>query len=531
MPLPERFEGTQWNGVWRNAMLDTSLALSLRHIVKVFGGVKALDDASFEVQRGTVHGLVGQNGAGKSTLIKILAGLHQPESGQIVVNGTVQVNLTPHAVEQLGIHFIHQDRLLVPSFTVGEALLLGEEITLAPKSLGRVIPLINRRAMQRHAAAILKNYFDLTLPPGALISSLTTAQKQIVQISRALLRKPAVLVFDEPTAALVRTEADMLFALIRRLRDDGITIVYISHYLNEIEALCDRVTVLRGGKDVATLDPKSTPPAGIASLMVERDIQEMFPKKVVPIADPVLSVVNLCHRSAYRDISFSVRRGEIVGLTGLLGSGAKEVIRTLFGLERPQSGVIRRGGEAVAIRSPVEAVRRGTALVPEDRRGRGVALSLSVAENTTLASLGRFSKGGFLQRVSERKEVDRLIKALAIRTPSRDASVRTLSGGNQQKVVLAKWLSRQADLYILDEPTVGIDIGSKVEIYRLIGDLAARGAGILILSTDLPELIGIADRIIVMYRGQVIRDGPASATSADGVLAAAIGSEEVRNVG
>jgi ribose transport system ATP-binding protein len=512
-------------------MPDGKLALSLRHIVKVFGGVKALDDASFEVERGTVHGLVGQNGAGKSTLIKILAGLHQPEGGQIVIDGAVQENLTPHHVEQLGIHFIHQDRLLVPSFTVGEALLLGQEITLAPKSLGRVIPLINRRAMQRHAAEILRTYFDLALPPGALISSLTTAQKQIVQITRALLRKPSVLVFDEPTAALVRKEADILFALIKRLRDDGITIIYISHYLNEIEALCDRVTVLRNGKDVATLDPKSTPAAGIASLMVERNIQEMFPKQIVPIGAPVLSVENLGHRSAYRGVSFKVHRGEIVGLTGLLGSGAKEVIRTLYGLERPQSGTIRRGGEAVTVRSAVEAVRRGTALVPEDRRGHGVALGLSVAENITLASLGRFSKGGFLRRVAERKEVDRLIKALAIRTPSREASVRTLSGGNQQKVVLAKWLRRQADLYILDEPTVGIDIGSKVEIYRLIGDLAARGAGILILSTDLPELVGIADRIIVMYRGQVIRDGAASATSVDGVLAAATGSWEVRNVG
>ncbi|CAM5770320.1 ribose import ATP-binding protein RbsA 1 [Labrys miyagiensis] len=512
-------------------MPDTGLSLSLRHIVKQFGGVRALDDATFEVRRGSVHGLVGQNGAGKSTLIKILAGLHKPDGGEILIDGKTEQNLTPHHVERLGIHFIHQDRLLVPSFTVGEALLLGQEITLAPRTVGRVIPLLNRRAMQRHAAEILKNYFDLTLPPGALISSLTTAQKQIVQITRALLRKPSVIVFDEPTAALVRREADILFALIRRLRDEGITIVYISHYLNEIEALCDRVTVLRNGKDVASLDKAEISAGAIASLMVERDIGDMFPKQVVPLGEPVLTVTDLRHRSAYSDIGFTVRRGEIVGITGLLGSGAKEVIRTLFGLERPQSGEIRHDGKVVAVRNTVEAVGRGTALVPEDRRGHGVALGLSVAENTTLASLSRFSKVGFLGRLAERGEVDRLIKALAIRTPSREAAVRTLSGGNQQKVVLAKWLSRQADLYILDEPTVGIDIGSKVEIYRLIGDLAARGAGILILSTDLPELVGIADRIIVMYRGEIIRDGAASATSVDGVLAAATGSWEVRHVG
>ena len=504
---------------------DAAPAIALRTVVKSFGGAQALAGASLTVARGTVHGLVGQNGAGKSTLIKIIAGLHQPDAGTIEIAGKRQSRLTPHEVERLGIHFIHQDRLLVPSFTVGEALFLGREPRL------RGLPFLDRRGMQRRAAEILHDYFGLTLPAGALISTLTTAQKQIVQITRALLDKPSVLVFDEPTAALVRREADILFALIRRLKAEGITVIYISHYLNEIEELCDRVTVLRNGVDVATVDARTTPAAKIASLMIERDIEDMFPKRGVPIGAPILEVERLSAGAKFRDVSLTVRQGEIVGLTGLLGSGAKELVRALFGLERTSGGTVRIEGVAGRPRSPVSAVARRLALVPEDRRGHGVALGLSVAENSTLASLARFTRLGFLDRGAERAEVDGLIERLAIKTASRSALLRRLSGGNQQKVALAKWLSRQSNLYILDEPTVGVDVGSKVEIYTLIGDLVARGAGILLLSTDLPELVGITDRILVMYRGAIVREFNSADTSPNAVLAEATGSSEVRHVG
>ncbi|MBP1858343.1 sugar ABC transporter ATP-binding protein [Rhizobium herbae] len=501
-------------------------AIHLTRIVKRFDGAQALSGASLRVRRGTVHGLVGQNGAGKSTLIKLLAGLHQPDEGRIEIDGQAYDKLTPHRVEELGIHFIHQDRLLVPTFTVGEALFLGRE----PRIPGT--PFLDRRLMQRRASEILDDYFGVRLPNSALISELSTAEKQIVQITRALLDQPKVLVFDEPTAALVRREADILFRLIRRLRDEGVTIIYISHYLNEIEELCDHVTVLRNGEDVATLALSETSAAAIARLMVARDIADMFPKRSVVLGKDILTLDRLSVRGKYQDVSLTLRRGEVLGLTGLLGSGAKELIRTLFGLETATSGQIAIDGRAVRSVNPAQAVDQHLALVPEDRRGNGVALDLSVTENITLSSLKRFTRLGFLYFGGERREADDLIRRLEVKTAGRDALVRTLSGGNQQKVAIAKWLSRHSEVYLLDEPTVGVDIGSKVEIYNLIGDLAARGAGIIVLSSDLPELIGITDRIIVLFRGHVVREFVPSETSPDEVLATSTGSSEtLRHVG
>lgn len=495
-------------------------AIRFHAITKQFGGAKALADVSFAVRAGSVHGLVGQNGAGKSTLIKILAGLQHQDSGTIEIDGVATADLTPHHVETLGLHFIHQDRLLVPSFTVGEALFLGRE----PRIAGT--PFLDRRAMKRQAEQILQDYFGLRLPTSALISELTTAQKQIVQITRALLSKPKVLVFDEPTAALVRREADILFSLIRRLRDEGVTIIYISHYLGEIEDLCDDITVLRNGQVVVSRPLEGLSAKQIATLMVERDIAEMFPKPNVVKGERLLDVRNLTAAGKYRDVSLALHRGEVLGITGLLGSGAKEVLRTLFGLERADSGDIRTHEQVVSFSTPHQAVSRNLALVPEDRRGDGVALELTVAENTTLASLERFTNAGFLSHRSEKSAVDQLIAQLQIKTAGANAPVRTLSGGNQQKVAIAKWLSRQSEIYLLDEPTVGVDIGAKVEIYQLIGALAERGAGIIILSSDLPELVGITDRIAVFFRGQIAADLKSSETTADAVFAVATGSHE-----
>ena len=501
-------------------------AIELRGIAKSFGGAQALTGATLTVKRASVCGLVGQNGAGKSTLIKILAGLYAPDAGEILIDGQAIDRLTPQTAERLGVHFIHQDRLLPPSFTVGEALFLGREPRV------RAFPaLVDRRAMRRQAAEVLYDYFGVVLPAGVLISELTAAQKQIVQITRALLHGPSTLVFDEPTAALVTREAEILFALIRRLRSEGITIIYISHYLAEIENLCDSVTVLRNGRDVAVVDPRVISPNAVASLMVARDIKDLFPKRRVAIAEPILSVDRLSAPGKFRNVSFSVRKGEIVGLTGLLGSGVKEVVRALFGLERAH-GDIRIHGSRASLPSPKAAVDAGLAFVPEDRRNDGVGLRLSVLENTTLASLGRFSRRGLMRRSREIAEVDGLIDKLSIRTANRNALVRTLSGGNQQKVALAKWLSRQSGLYILDEPTIGVDVGSKTEIYELIGDLVERGAGVLFLSNDLLELLGLADRILVMYRGEISREFEAASATAAEILAEATGAaEEMRSVG
>ena len=488
--------------------------IRLDGIEKSFGGAKALSGVSLTLERGTVHGLVGQNGAGKSTLIKLLAGLHQPDAGTIEIDGQRQERLTPHQVESLGIHFIHQDRLLVPTFTVGEALFLGRE----PRIAGT--PFLDRRQMQRRAHEVLQRYFGLALPNSALIGDLSTAEKQIVH-------QPKVLVFDEPTAALVKREADLLFQLIRRLREDGITILYISHYLQEIEALCDHVTVLRNGRAVATKPLSETSAAEIAGLMVKREIGDLFPVREKAPGAPLLSVEALSAPGRYRDVSLTLHHGEVLGLTGLLGSGAKEFLRTLFGLEPATSGTVTVAGQAPWQASPVQAARRRLALVPEDRRRHGVALDLSVKENTTLASLARFTRLGLIDRAAEAEETDRLIERLQVKTQGRDALLRTLSGGNQQKVAIAKWLSRQSDIYLLDEPTVGVDIAAKVEIYALIAALAEKGAGIIVLSSDLNELIGLTDRILIFFRGEIVRTVASETATVDALLADVTGSSEL----
>ncbi|MCB8882215.1 sugar ABC transporter ATP-binding protein [Acidisoma cellulosilytica] len=491
-------------------------ALALRDLVKTFGATRALDNANLVVERGAIHGLIGQNGAGKSTIIKILGGLYKADSGSVTIDGQTLTHVSPRAIEHLGIHIIHQEALLVPSFTVAEALFLGAEPGIGP--------LLSRRTMRKRAEDIIGSYFDMMLPRDALIGELSAAHRQIVQITRALLNRPAVLVFDEPTASLVRREAHRLFGLIRRLRDEGTSIVYISHYLEEVQDLCDKVTVLRNGRDVATLDPRDTPLQDIVSLMINREIGDMFPKSAVPIGKPALSVQGLTRRGHFTNVDFTLHAGEILGLTGLVGSGAKEVLAAIFGLAPADQGSITTHGKQGAVGSPAGAIRRGLGLVPEDRRGQGIALDMSVRENTTLASLGKLTRFGFISRRREAETVRQLIARLGIKTPGPDARVRDLSGGNQQKVVLAKWLSAASDIYLLDEPTVAIDVAAKVEIYRLLGDLAQRGAAVLILSSDLLELQGICDRILVLHRGRITHRLRPADTTPEEILAAATGA-------
>lgn len=495
------------------------LALELHDIVKRFGATLALDRASLRVRRGSVHGLVGENGAGKSTLIKVLAGIHGADSGAIRVAGQSLLRPTPRQVEALGVRFIHQERLLPGSFTVGEALFFGQEI--------RWGPWVNRRAQQRASTRLLEDYFGLQLPADALVRELGSAERQLLQIVRALLAKPKVLVFDEPSVSLVKREVDQLLRIVRRLRDDGLTILYISHYLQEIEALCDEVTVLRNGRDVAQVDPRQTSSREIARLMVNRDVGELYPKPQVAAGPVVLQAHGLSVAGAFGNMDLTLRAGEVVGLTGLVGSGAKELLQCLFGVRRPDSGSLSLDERPLQLKSPRDAVRAGIALVPEERRSHGVAPLLSVLENLTLSGLQRFSRAGLLQPAVEVAESTRLIASLAIKTPGPHAHVRALSGGNQQKVALGKWLSRQSRVYLLDEPSVGVDIAAKVEIYRLIGRLAEQGAAVLVLSADLPELVGLTDRIQVMYRGQLAGEFISSQVDPEGLLACATGAEHV----
>jgi ribose transport system ATP-binding protein len=339
-----------------------------------------------------------------------------------------------------------------------------------------------------------------------------------------LIRQPKILVFDEPSVALVKREVDQLLRIVKRLRDQGLSILYISHYLQEIDSLCDEVTVLRNGRDVAVVEPRHTSSAQIARLMVNREVQEMYPKAQVELGEPLLQVRGLSLARRYRQIDLELRRGEIVGLTGLVGSGAKDLLKTLFGVVRADSGSIHLEGRLLRLRSPGEAIAQGIALVPEERRSQGISPLLSVLENLTLAGLGRFSRWGLLSQRKEQAESLRLIDELAIKTPGPQAAVSQLSGGNQQKVALGKWLSRRSAVYLLDEPCVGVDVGAKVEIYRVIGRLVEEGAAVLVLSSDLPELLGICDRILVLHRGEIAGEFHAGEADSDQLLACATGA-------
>ncbi|RMV86115.1 Ribose ABC transporter ATP-binding protein [Pseudomonas amygdali pv. sesami] len=504
----------------RAAIADVTTAtaaLHLQGISKRFGATQALDGVNLRVEAGTIHGLVGENGAGKSTLIKVLAGIHRADAGSLSIHGQQFDSFTPRQIEAAGVHFIHQERLLPGSFSVGEALFFGQEIK---RGL-----FVDRRAQEREAARLLDDYFAMRLPSGALVRDLDSAQRQILQITRALLAKPQLLVFDEPSVSLVKQEVDRLLAIVRRLRDDGLTIVYISHYLQEIESLCDQVTVLRNGRDVAVVDPALVSTAQIARLMVNRDVGEQYFRAQTQPGPPVLQLNGLGAGRFYNGVDLSVRSGEVVGLTGLVG------LKSLFGLLKPDRGDVLLNGQPLRLKSPRDAVRNGIALVPEERRTHGVAPALSVLENITLASLGRFSRWGLLDGAAQSRESQRLIGELAIKTSDHDAAVQLLSGGNQQKVALAKWLSRHSTLYLLDEPSVGVDIGAKVEIYRLIARLAEGGAAVLVLSSDLPELIGITQRIVVLHRGRIAGEFDSSSTDSDQLLACATGASESRHDG
>ena len=495
-------------------------AIEMRAITKTFGPVMALEKTDLVVDPGTIHGLVGQNGAGKSTIIKVLAGIYRRTSGTVSINGKRLDQITPASIEAEGVYFIHQDRLLVPTSTVAETIFLKAE--------PRIGPFISHRRMNRNAADLLKRYFDLDLSPKTLISELSTAQQKIVQITRALARDAKVLVLDEPTAALVKREVDSLFAVLRRLKSEGRAIVFISHYMSEIAEICDTVTVLRNGSNVGIVDPRAVGIPKIVEMMTNRNTSEMYPRRNVAIGAPVLEVEGLTLAGHYRDVSLVIRSGEIVGLTGLLGSGDKELLQTLFGQRRPNAGTISIDGKPMRFGAPVDAVQNGIAMIPEDRRAHGVAVGLSVSENIALASLDQISTRGFVSARTEAKIVDGLISELGIKTPDRQTLVRNLSGGNQQKVVVAKWLSCNSRVYLLDEPTVAVDVGAKIEIYTLMNRLSAEGKAQIFVSSDLEEITEMCDRVLVIYRGAIIGEYRRGEIDADQLLAAASGMTGMR---
>ncbi len=503
--------------------------LQMADISKAFPGVQALDRASLDVEAGEIHGLVGENGAGKSTIIKVLAGVYAPDSGTVSLDGETLPVADPGAIHRAGVRFIHQELNLVPHFTVAETVFMGQEITGV---LG-----VRKRHMKRLAEEFLRDSLNHALPGNRLIRDLGVAERKLVQIARALIdNKARVVVFDEPTGPLASGEVVQLFKAIESLRARGIAIIYVSHYLGEITDLCDRVTVFRNGTDVAVLDDDAANDSqAIIQHMVGRDIGSLYPQRSPPGKHPIFDARGLQCRPFFSSIDLRVHRGEIVGIAGLVGSGREELVDALYGLRRLQAGSIELDGESIVNTDPHTAVEHGVVLIPRDRRNTGLVLDMTVADNINLASLEEVSTLKVTRHARATGRAAKLIEKLDIRPANAQAVVRFLSGGNQQKVVLARWLATGSRLFIMDEPTIGVDIGAKVEIYQRIADLAAdntpdgqsQSAGVVVSSSDPAELLGVCDRILVLFRGSVVADKPVSQLTLDSLLALTTGGSAI----
>ncbi len=487
----------------------------LRGISKRFAATQALDDVSLDLLPGEVHGLVGENGAGKSTLVKILAGVHQPDSGMIRLDGeTTQIHGPAHS-RALGITVVHQEPRLFPDLTVAENVFIGH----APS--GR-LGTIDWGAMRR-AAQSLFDELDVQFDVDAPVRGLSMADQQLIEIAKSLSVDGRVLILDEPTASLSAHEVERLFAIVRRLRDRGASVLFVSHRLDEVFALCDRATVLRDGRHVTTSATSDLTTADLVRQMVGRAVS-LFPKVETPVGEVLLEVRDLGRIGVFRDVGFSVRAGEIVGFAGLVGAGRTEVARVLFGIDRRDGGEIRVDGTAVNFASPSDAMRAGIAYLPEDRRQEGLVLDFSIAQNVTLPILPRLFPRFLVRPSSERTVAHDYTQQFDVRMTGVDQLAGALSGGNQQKVVLAKWLASKPRILILDEPTRGIDIGAKVEVHRIISELAASGLGIILISSDLPEVLAMCDRIVVFHEGRITAEIARDRATQERVMFAATGN-------
>ncbi|MER6951148.1 sugar ABC transporter ATP-binding protein [Nonomuraea sp. NPDC000554] len=487
---------------------------------KSFPGVQALDGVDLTLRPGEVHVLLGENGAGKSTLIKMLSGAYHPDEGRVLIDGQPVDIRDAGTAQRLGIATIYQEFNLVPQLTVAENLALGRP----PRRFG----FVDTRAMRRQAAELLARV-GVDVDPAAPIASLGIARMQMVEIAKALALNARILIMDEPTAVLTTGEVDKLFAIVRQLRDAGVAVVFITHHLEEIAEIGDRVTVLRDGRSVAEV-AADTPQNELVRLMVGRPIDQHFPRRPAEVGEALLTVRRLSRRGAFDDVSFEVRAGEVVGVAGLVGAGRTEVARAVFGADRYDSGQVSVRGEPLARADVHAAMRAGLGLVPEDRKGQGLVLGDDVAANLGLVTLRQATRAGFVDLRAQRREAAKVAEQLAIRMTGLDQEVRTLSGGNQQKVVIGKWLVADAGVLILDEPTRGIDVGAKVEIYQLINALTDSGRAVLMISSDLPEILGMSDRILVMARGRLVGELPAAEATQDAVMALAVTDVEASRV-
>lgn len=471
------------------------IILDIRNITKTFPGVKALTDVSFQVRKGSVHTLVGENGAGKSTLIKILTGVYKADGGRFFINGKEAHITKPLEAQKMGLSVVHQELKLSETLTVAENIFLGRPFMTKTH-------LVDWKRLKEEAGRLLKS-LDVDLDVNKEVFRLSVAQKQIVEICKAMSLDAELIIMDEPSATLTDKELDCLFNIIDILKKRGVTIIYISHRMEEIFRIADMVTILRDGMHVATLPVGEVDRPKLISMMVGRELGEEYPKLETEIGDIALEVRNLSTKALLHDVNFHVRHGEIVGFSGLVGSGRTEMARAVFGADKRTGGEIYINGKQVKINSVIDAIKNKIALAPEDRKQQGLVLIHSVRYNTSIVNLDQVCTGGFLDFRKEKALAQKYIDMLATVTPSTEQEVRLLSGGNQQKVVLGKWLAVDSDILFFDEPTRGIDVGAKAEIYKLMCRLAQQGKAVIMISSDLPELIGICDRIYVMREGTI----------------------------
>lgn len=474
--------------------------LEMKHITKTFPGVKALDDVNFNLKKGEVHILLGENGAGKSTLMKVLAGAHAPDGGELILEGQKLQRLNPITSQKNGIGIIYQEFNLVPYLSVAENIFIDH----MPKKNGFMI---DHKGMHEESERLLEG-LNMKVDTHAHASDIPVAQQQMVEVAKALTHNLKILIMDEPTSSLSDREIEQLFKTIKKLTDQGIGIIYISHRLQEIPLIGDRITILRDGKYICTEEVQGITTQQMIKLMVGREISNLYVREHHEPGELALKVTDLCSkRSRLKHAGIELRRGEIVGLSGLVGAGRTELARAIFHVDPYDSGTIEFFGEELeANLSPGEVIEKGLSLIPEDRKRQGVSLILSIAHNVVMASLDRLNPGRVINTNKERSIVDRYVNELSIATPSTEQLVQNLSGGNQQKVVLAKWLCTEAEVIIFDEPTRGIDVGAKGEIYTFMNALAKEGKAILMISSELPEVIGMSDRIYVMRDGQVVKE-------------------------
>jgi ABC-type sugar transport system ATPase subunit len=500
--------------------------LRMENINKSFPGVQALDDVTFRVEKGTIHALVGENGAGKSTLMKLLAGTQPKDSGTIEIDGeTVELEDPAHA-QRLGVGMIYQELTVVPYLTVGQNIYLGRE----PRRAG--LRLMDWKKLYGDAAQMLDR-IELPVQPKDTVADLSVAQQQMIEVAKALSLEARIIIMDEPTSSLTDRETTTLFTLMRNLREEGITIIFISHRLEEVFEIADRVTVLRDGKTIDTKDISEVERQDVVNMMVGRELDEMFPKQSTPTDEVVLEVEGLTGPDGewFRDISFQLRAGEILGISGLVGAGRSEMARALLGLDPLGSGTVKVRGEAVRVRGIRDLMKRGFAYVPEDRKTQGLFLGMTVRENITISVIRRVFKTIFISIKRLVGLAEDYVESLDIETPGVEQTVRNLSGGNQQKVIIARGLTLKPRVFIMDEPTRGIDVGAKAEIHGLMDRLAGDGVGMIMISSELPEILGVSDRILVMREGDMVGEFSREEATQDKIMSRAAGGETAGDEG